>query len=270
MIPLRVLHVDDEPDIREIVELSLGLDPDLSVHSCASGGEALAATGDWPPDLILLDVMMPVMDGPTTLARLRGSPQTADIPVVFMTARAQTRELEHFRSLGAAGVIAKPFDPLTLAGMVRQYAPAAEARRAMLRDAFISRARADAQTLANCRPELDGNSAAALDRIGAIAHALAGAAGIFGFHGISIDAAAVEDAVAMTRAGNGSPDEVAHTLDCLVARIADDLDAGDAPTNGGGRHPSAIAAENSPASVRAANGGKGSGPEGMSTNSAHE
>src|ERR1700724_2460135 len=218
MSSLRVLHVDDEPDIREVVELSLGLDPELAVRSCASGRDALAAAADWPPDVILLDVMMPVMDGPATLARLRESPRTADIPVVFMTARAQTRELEHFRSLGAAGVIAKPFDPLTLAGMVRQYAPTAEARRALLRDAFIARARADARALADLRPDLAGeaNAAVALDGAGAIAHALAGSAGIFGFHGIGIDAAALEDAVAMVRAGNGSLDGGAHTVDCGV------------------------------------------------------
>ena len=93
MTAVRVLHVDDEPDIREVVELSLGLDPDLTVRSCGSGGDALAAAAAWSPDLILLDVMMPLMDGPTTLSRLRQSPNTAAIPVVFMTARAQPREL---------------------------------------------------------------------------------------------------------------------------------------------------------------------------------
>jgi CheY-like chemotaxis protein len=119
MTTLRILHVDDEPDIRVIVELSLSLDPELSVRSCASGTDALATAADWLPDMILCDVMMPIMDGPATLARLRECPQTVHIPVVFMTARAQTRELEHFKSLGAAGVIAKPFDPMTLANSVR-------------------------------------------------------------------------------------------------------------------------------------------------------
>src|ERR1043165_741581 len=118
---VRVLHVDDEPDIREVVELSLSLDPDLTVRGCSCGGDALAAAAAWRPDLILLDVMMPVMDGPTTLTHLRQSQRTADIPVVFMTARAQPRELEHFVSLGAEGVIPKPFDPMTLAAAVRNY-----------------------------------------------------------------------------------------------------------------------------------------------------
>jgi CheY-like chemotaxis protein len=124
MISLRILHVDDEPDIRELVEISLLLDPDLWVKSCGCGSEALTAAGEWKPDLILIDVMMPTMDGPETLKRLRQNEATAKIPVVFMTARAQTRELAYFLSLGAAGVIAKPFDPMTLAGALRKYAPA--------------------------------------------------------------------------------------------------------------------------------------------------
>jgi CheY-like chemotaxis protein len=128
MTPVCVLYVDDEPDIREVVEMSLALDPAVSVRSCASGGDALAATVDWSPDLILLDVIMPEMDGPSTLLRLRERPRTARVPVVFMTARAQTSELDRFRSLGAAGVIGKPFDPMTLAAQVRSYAPPAATR----------------------------------------------------------------------------------------------------------------------------------------------
>ena len=116
---LRVLHIDDEPDIRAVVALSLGLDSEFEVHSCASGKDGLAAAAECPPDIILLDVMMPVMDGPETLRHLRQNPKTADIPVVFVTACAQTREVEHFKSLGAAGVIAKPFDPMTFAASVR-------------------------------------------------------------------------------------------------------------------------------------------------------
>lgn len=120
MSALRVLHVDDEPDIRELVGISLGLDPELSVRSCASGSDALAAAAEWSPDVILMDVMMPVMDGPRTLGHLRESVKTGEIPVVFMTARAQTREVAQFLSLGAVGVIPKPFDPMTLADVLRK------------------------------------------------------------------------------------------------------------------------------------------------------
>ena len=121
MSTIRILHVDDEPDIREIVDLSLGLNPDFQVRSCASGDEALAAAAEWSPELILLDVMMPRMDGPTTLSGLRKNPKTTDIPVLFMTARAQPREIEQFIALGAQGVISKPFDPMTLAFTVRNH-----------------------------------------------------------------------------------------------------------------------------------------------------
>jgi CheY-like chemotaxis protein len=119
MSAYRVLHVEDEPDIRDVVNLSLALDPDLSVKSCESGADALVAAEEWNPHLILTDVVMPVMDGPQLLAQLRRNSRTARIPVVFMTARAQSSEVERFIALGAAGVIAKPFDPLRLAASVR-------------------------------------------------------------------------------------------------------------------------------------------------------
>ena len=93
MTAIRILHVDDEPDIREVVELSLGLNPDFEIRSCGSGAEAVAIAAEWSPFIILLDVMMPGMDGPTTLTQLRNNPRTADIPVLFMTARAQAREV---------------------------------------------------------------------------------------------------------------------------------------------------------------------------------
>lgn len=218
MTALRILHVDDEPDIREVVELALGLDPEFTVRSCASGSDALTTAGDWPPDLILCDVMMPVMDGPATLARLRESPLTANIPVVFMTARAQTRELEHFKSLGANGVIAKPFDPMTLANSVRCHLHSAGL--AALRDNFIQRLRADAAALAQCREKLqcDPTSAAVLEEIKSFAHALAGAAGIFDFENVSGAASALEQAVIEVPAAGGT-DKVADRLDALVACI---------------------------------------------------
>ena len=121
MSATRILHVDDEPDIREIVDMSLGLNPEFEVHACASGMEAIAAAAEWSPSLILLDVMMPGMDGPATLTQMRENPATSTIPVLFMTARAQTREVEHFIALGAQGVISKPFDPMTLASQVQSH-----------------------------------------------------------------------------------------------------------------------------------------------------
>jgi len=219
MSSLRVLHVDDEPDIREVVELSLGLDPELAVRSCASGRDALAAAADWPPDVILLDVMMPVMDGPATLARLRESPRTANIPVVFMTARAQTRELEHFRSLGAAGVIAKPFDPMALAGEVRGHLRSAAVSGS--REKFLRRLKADAAALATLRPVLvkAANASTTLERIGSMAHGIAGAAGIFGFSRISREAATLEMAVLSVLKGDCQKNDVEQALDRLLAAV---------------------------------------------------
>lgn len=115
----RILHVDDDPDIREVVNISLGLDPELMVRNCSSGEKAIIAAAEWSPDLILLDVRMPGMDGPTTLACLRKNPNTNGIPVIFMTSQAQRRELERLHTFGVVGLILKPFDPLTLAATVR-------------------------------------------------------------------------------------------------------------------------------------------------------
>ena len=118
---IRILYVDDEPDIREVACLSLGLDPEFEVRDCAGGAEALEAMRDWRPDLILLDVMMPGMDGPTTFVRLRDIDEAGTVPIVFITARTQERDVARLRGLGAAGVIEKPFDPMTLASQARRF-----------------------------------------------------------------------------------------------------------------------------------------------------
>ena len=123
MTGIRILLVDDEPDIREVVDVSLGLDPEFRMRACASGADALVTAAEWSPTLILLDVMMPVMDGPTTLENLRKNPRTAHIPILFLTARAQSGEIERFIALGAQGVLSKPFDPMTLAALVRRHLP---------------------------------------------------------------------------------------------------------------------------------------------------
>jgi CheY-like chemotaxis protein/HPt (histidine-containing phosphotransfer) domain-containing protein len=218
MTKLRILHVDDEPDIREVVEISLGLDRGFATRSCGSGEEALVAAVDWQPDLILCDVMMPVMDGPATLMRLRENPMTANIPVIFMTARAQTCELDRFRSLGAVGVIPKPFDPMTLAASVRSYVQPAHDPMDDLRAGFLLRVKKDAAALSQDRLGLrDGNRLpATLDRIKRIAHGLSGAGGIYGFAEISDAAAALEDAAIAELADSGPGDETDLALDGLL------------------------------------------------------
>jgi two-component system, OmpR family, response regulator len=118
---IRVLCIDDEPDIRTIASIALGLDPDMDVRSAGSGGEALEMLDDrsWRPHVVLLDVMMPGMDGLMVLAALRSRPDTRALPVIFMTARARRADIDGYRELGALGAIVKPFDPVSLAADVR-------------------------------------------------------------------------------------------------------------------------------------------------------
>ena len=116
----RVLYVEDEPDIREVAQLALEAVGGLTVQACDSGQQALDLVAGFDPDVILLDVMMPGMDGPATLAALRALPAIAETPVVFMTAKVQAREIAEYLEFGAIGVIRKPFDPMTLADELRR------------------------------------------------------------------------------------------------------------------------------------------------------
>lgn len=120
---LLVLHVDDDAEMRRVTALCLASAPDIKVTSTASGKTALERLAQGlRPHLILLDVTMPEMDGPATLAAIRALDGLADTPVVFLTGRASTQERERYSALGAAGVIAKPFDPAQLADQVRLHA----------------------------------------------------------------------------------------------------------------------------------------------------
>ena len=111
----RVLVIDDEPDILAVIRITLRARAGFEVEVCQSGGQALDVARRFAPDLILLDVMMPGLDGPATFRALRDDPQTVATPVVFMTATTMKHETACYLDLGAAGVIAKPFDQRTLA-----------------------------------------------------------------------------------------------------------------------------------------------------------
>ena len=110
----KILSVEDEEDIQAIIRLALESLGGFAVELCGSGSEALDRAAAFAPDLIMLDVMMPDMDGPTTLKALREIDQIADTPVVFLTAKVQAYEIAQFKALGAIDVIQKPFDPMTL------------------------------------------------------------------------------------------------------------------------------------------------------------
>jgi two-component system, OmpR family, response regulator len=123
----RILYVEDEADIRTVAKMALEAVGGFEVIECASGRDALAAAPTARADLILLDVMMPGMDGPDTLRALRALPETAGTPVIFMTAKVQAAEIAQFRALGALDVIAKPFDPMQVSEDIlriwRRHAP---------------------------------------------------------------------------------------------------------------------------------------------------
>ncbi len=114
----RILHVDDDDDIREIALIALETVGDLTVMQAASGEEALSVIGGFQPDLLLLDVMMPEMTGDTLLSKIREVPNFAEVPTIFMTAKARSEDVAHLMKLGALEVIAKPFDPMTLADQI--------------------------------------------------------------------------------------------------------------------------------------------------------
>lgn len=115
---LRILYVEDEADIRQVAIFAL--EEDYILESCASGQEALDRAVVFRPDLVLLDVMMPGMDGPTTLQKLREIPELREVPVIFLTAKVQPREIEGLKAMGAVDVIAKPFDPMGLVEQIRE------------------------------------------------------------------------------------------------------------------------------------------------------
>ena len=116
----RILYVEDEPDIRFVAEMALQAVGGFTVITCTCGEEALSAAPAAGADLLLLDVMMPGMDGPGTLKALRALAATADTPVIFMTAKVQATEVAMYKALGALEVIAKPFDPMTLAAQIQK------------------------------------------------------------------------------------------------------------------------------------------------------
>ena len=115
----KILYVEDEPDIQTIAQIALSDIGGFTIETCSSGIEAIQKAEAFKPDLILLDVMMPEMDGPETLSKLKQLKNTATTPVIFMTAKVQPQEIEYYKSLGAVDVISKPFDPINLATHIR-------------------------------------------------------------------------------------------------------------------------------------------------------
>jgi CheY-like chemotaxis protein len=116
----KIMYAEDEPDVQMVVELTVQTMSDYEIKICENGRVLLENIQEYEPDLVLLDVMMPEMDGPTTLKNLKQSDATKNLPVIFMTAKAQVHEIEALKSSGVVGVITKPFDPVTLCDEIEQ------------------------------------------------------------------------------------------------------------------------------------------------------
>ncbi|NNE51171.1 MAG: response regulator [Sulfitobacter sp.] len=116
---IKLLHVEDDPDIREIAQMSLDMSGEFEVVQCESGEDALKMVQNYTPDVILLDMMMPGMTGRQTLEKMREMEHLKEVPAIFMTARAQQSEQDELRQIGASEVISKPFDPMSLGDQIK-------------------------------------------------------------------------------------------------------------------------------------------------------
>lgn len=212
----RILYIEDEPDIQRVVKLALEALGGFTVELCGSGAEAVERAPALAPDLILLDVMMPEMDGPTVLHLLRQLPGLATTPVIFMTAKVQPDEIEHFKAMGALAVIAKPFDPMALVETVRNAWEGIEAKPSGANASFTERMAAlGAQFRAELprrvadlqsqwgelehlwsrgalAPDVMPEDVPALAELHRIAHNLAGSGSTFGFEAITVQARVVD------------------------------------------------------------------------------
>jgi two-component system OmpR family response regulator len=201
-----ILFVDDDPDIRSIVKVTLGLISGLRVNIASSGERAIDLAYEVRPDLVLMDVMMPGLDGPSTLNRMRASALLASIPVIFMTAKVLPTEIAQLRQLGAIGVIVKPFDPLKLYdNLCAQWGehgepPCLAAAGAQGRVAeevnsltvnFLERAQADVLNLAKLIGLAREGHRSVFKDIERVAHSIHGAGAMFGFPNISAAGASI-------------------------------------------------------------------------------
>ena len=204
--PIRVLYADDEADIRGIIEYALEDEPDIVLELCESGQEALDKVTDFQPDLILLDVMMPGMDGPTTLNKLREHPATRNTPIIFVTAKVQANEVAQFKDMGAIDVIAKPFDPVILADHLRKQleltsqgkAHKKAEKFAALRQTFVADLGARLYTIDASweRIKAQSDDISAYEEMHRLVHSLVGSGMSFGFTELGTLAREIETIIA--------------------------------------------------------------------------
>jgi two-component system OmpR family response regulator len=232
-----IVYVDDEADIREIVQMSLDMDEGITAHACESGEEALALMEEVKPDLVLLDVMMTGMDGPATLRRMREKPALADVPVIFMTAKAMPAEVAALRAMGALGVIDKPFDPMNLGKKmfalwrktpppkVRADSSALQVRMGRLGTDFIHRTLHDVARLRTLLDGADSTDPGKLKQVERLAHSIRGTGAALGFTTIADCAADIERVAALpAREGTTVDPQIATQLLALTSRLGGFVD----------------------------------------------
>ncbi len=241
-----VLYVDDDPDICVVVQTTLSLLAGLEVRTAASGQIGIDLAYEMRPDLILMDVMMPGLDGPSTFKRMRESALLANTPVIFLTAKVLPAEVAHFFHLGAIGVIGKPFDPEKLCDdvlalwqnmdTVRGATPACSgpvAERAQvdkLADSFLRRASSDVDRLRKLIERARLGDQSAYGEAERVAHSLHGAAAMFGFPEVSASGGVIEHLVESARTRTscaGSFDDTGvlrQLIDC-TERLAHEVES---------------------------------------------
>jgi CheY-like chemotaxis protein len=210
----RVLIIDDDPDILAVTRITLRARGGFEVEVCQSGEKALATARRFAPDLILLDVMMPGIDGPTTLRALRGDPETAATPVVFMTAKVMKHETARYLDLGAAAVIAKPFDQRTLADELEEIARRSPSRAsedgdpelAALLDAYTAALPAKLEEIRDLWARVaSGSDAEAARTLYLRVHSLAGTAASYGHPSVGDIARQLERVIGRGAVGGAEP-----------------------------------------------------------------
>ncbi len=214
-----VLYVDDDPDICTVVQTTLCLIAGLHVRTAASGEQGIALACELAPDLILMDVMMPGLDGPSTFKLMREIALIADIPVIFLTAKVLPFEVAHFLKLGAIGVIGKPFDPVKLCdhllalwnkadaaatSALRNGHSQLQAEVDLLMETFLQRARDDVICLRGILERASPGDRSAFKEARRIAHSIHGAAAIFGFPHLSASGGAIERLLEGVATGAGA------------------------------------------------------------------
>jgi two-component system, OmpR family, response regulator len=240
-----ILCVDDDPDICEVVQATLCLVAGLDVHTAGSGEQAIDLAYEHRPDLILMDVMMPGLDGPATLKRIRNSTLINDIPLIFLTAKVLPTEIAHFLHLGAIGVIRKPFDPIKLGdellalwegndsareviGTQNAQSPV-QTRIDSLAESFLQRTRGDAVRLTEMFELVRAGDWSILKDVERIGHSISGSGAMFGFPQLSAAGEAIEavagEVMANHRASHAGVDPAMRQLLHYTERLANEVEA---------------------------------------------